>query len=232
MPCKIPMQRGPELRVALVLVVLYLTLGLLQATSILKIDVSATIMDSLIGLLLFAALLFPAAFTGARLAPEAIPTLRALPERASERVAVLRKLSWGILFGAGGFLVNVGLSALFVGLWTAPTTQDYVMEFSLVEKIGASASSGIWEETVFRLFLISAILMVVRHRYLAALAANTAFTLMHLIFQHPPYNIPALTIVFLIGLIYTKAYLDHGLESAIAAHASMNFLSMTLGLLI
>ena len=73
---------------------------------------------------------------------------------------------------------------------------------------------------------------VVRSRLASVISANLLFTLMHVIFQNPPYNLPALIIVFLIGLFYTKCYLDRGLESAVACHAIMNLLVMTLGALL
>lgn len=218
-------------KVAVLLLTFYLAFGFLQVPSYLKIDTTATIPDAMISVILFAALLFPAAYWGAKLSPENLPIISRL---LGHEKTVIRELSRRILpvmgFAVLAFTLNVSLSVLFSWAWIPPTTQDYVLQFSIYDKVVSSVSAGIWEETIFRLFLISAALMIMRRKVPAVLLANLFFTLMHAVFQQPPYNAPALTVVFVIGLIYTKCFLDKGLGSAIACHAAMNLLSMTLGM--
>lgn len=215
-------------KVAAVLVLAYLVFSLLQATSYSKIFHEGTIWDSLFGTFLFAALLFPTSYTGARGSPEQV---RLIPRLFGEGIDTdpIRFIIQAFSFAIIAFALNVSLSLIFGEFWIEPTAQEYVVELTLLEKIGASASAGIWEESIFRLFLISILIIIVKKRIVSVILSNLLFTMLHMVFQSPPYNAPALIIVFLIGLIYTKTYLDHGLESAIACHAAMNFLAMLLG---
>ncbi len=218
------------LKATLVITCVYIALALLQTSSYLKMDEQATMEDAVLGVALFTALLFPAAYFGSREDPGRLPLLmgwlkgsRALSRQAGERI--LPALGLGVI----AFVLNLGLSALFRVIWFPPTTQEYVLRFNILDKIAASASSGLWEETVFRLFLISALCLVLRRRTISLLAANTLFALMHVVLQDPPYNPPALVIVFALGLIYSVSYEKYGLESAALSHGTMNFLAMTLG---
>ncbi len=222
----------PSLETAALLVAAYAVVGLLQTPAYLKIDASAKAQDGLLATMLFAALLFPAAYLGSGLDPKSLPVLsRALRDRGwIEELA--QRLPWTLAFAVVAFVVNVAMSGLFSWAWIAPTTQDYVARFSIFDKVVTALSSGIWEETVFRLFLISAGATLLGKKRVAALAANLLFASMHLVFQNPPYNLPALAVVFTVGLIYTKCYLGKGLESAIACHATMNMLTMTVGMLL
>jgi membrane protease YdiL (CAAX protease family) len=215
-------------KVAFVLVVSYLAFSLLQATSYTKIFPDATIWDSLFGSLLFAALLFPTAYTGAKESPEQVRVIPRLFGR-DPGVGPVGIILPAVSFALIAFVLNVSLSLIFGQFWVEPTAQEYVVELTLLEKIGASISAGIWEESIFRLFLISVLILILKNRMVSVVLSNLLFTLLHVVFQSPPYNAPALVIVFVIGLIYTKTYLDHGLESAIMCHATMNFLAMVLG---
>jgi hypothetical protein len=218
------------LKVTLVITCLYFALGLLQAPTYLKIDEQATMKDALLGVTLFAALLLPAAYFGSREDPDRLPVFHAWLTRSSSWLERTRERILPALgLGAVAFALNLGLSALFRVIWLPPTTQDYVLRFSLLDKIATSASSGLWEETVFRLFLISAFFLLIKNRTISLLAANTLFALMHAVLQDPPYNPPALVIVFALGLIYSASYERYGLESAALSHGVMNFLAMTLG---
>jgi len=218
------------LKVALLLFISYLALGLLQAPSYLKIDPAASIYDPVASAVLFALILFPAAYWGVRINPEYLPILGHLLHRGKARLELfLRPILLALGLGALAFLVNLALSALFTWAGAPPTTQSYVLKFSLFDKVVSSASSGLWEETIFRLFLISVGVVVMRSRISSAILANLLFTFMHVVLQSPPYNPSALTIVFVIGLIYTKCFLDHGFEAAATCHGTMNFLVMILG---
>ena len=222
----------PSLETAALLTAAYVVVGLLQTPAYLKIDSSATLEDGLLATLLFAALLFPAAYLGSRFDPRHLPVLsRAFGGRGwIEELA--QRLPWTLALAVVAFAVNVVMSGLFSWAWVPPTAQDYVARFSIFDKVITALSSGIWEETVFRLFLISAGAALLGRRRVAALSANLLFAAMHLVFQNPPYNLPALAVVFTIGLIYTKCYLDKGLESAMVCHAVMNLLTMTVGMLL
>lgn len=214
------------------LVISYVVVGLLQTPAYLKIDSSATLKDGLLATALFAALLFPAAYLGTGLDPKRVPVLSRGLRGGGTVEELARMLSWTLALAVVAFGINVVLSGLFSWAWIAPTAQDYVARFSIFDKIVTALSSGIWEETVFRLFLIPAGVALLGHKRVASLAANFLFTSMHLVFQSPPYNPPALVVVFAIGLVYTKCYLDKGLESAILCHAAMNLLTMTVGVLL
>lgn len=218
------------MKAAFLLFVSYLVLGLLQAPSYLKIDPAASIYDPVLAAFLFAAILFPAAYWGAILNPRYLPILRRLLDRKrSPPDGIARPLLFAAGLGALAFLLNVSLSAVFTWAGAAPTAQSYVLKFSFFDKVVSSSSAGLWEETIFRLFLISAGIAILKGKTSSALIANLLFTSMHIVFQNPPYNPSALTIVFVIGLLYTKCFLDKGLEAAATCHGMMNFLVMTLG---
>lgn len=221
------------LTAALLLSTSYLILGMLQAPSYLKIDPAASIWDPVAAAILFAIILFPAAYWGARIGPEYLPILGHLLRRGKSRPGpLLRPILFAVGLGTLGFLVNLALSALFTWAGAAPTAQSYVLKFSLFDKVVSSASSGLWEETIFRLFLISVGMAILKNKVSSAILANLLFTFMHVVLQSPPYNASALTIVFIIGLIYTKCFLDHGVEAAATCHGTMNLLVMILGPLV
>ncbi len=225
-------ERGSPAKASLLLLIGYLVFGILQAPSYPKIDPEWTVVDALVGIALFALLLLPAAFTGARLNPDKLPILNGLLGHRLRAKDLASKLLPAILLAFVAFSMNAFLSASFSALGSPPTSQDYILQFTLVEKIAASASSGIWEETIFRLFIISAVLIVMRSRTAAAIISNLLFAAMHVVFQQPPYNLPALVIVFVIGLVYTRCFFSYGLESSVVCHAAMNLLAMTLGLML
>ena len=221
------------LKASLLLLVLYLAFSLLQATSYPKIFPEGTLWDGVTSSILFAALLLPASYMGTKISPDEIPLIsRLFAGNRSRGPRPSRVLLWALTLAAIAFILNVSLSIIFGWAWVEPTAQEYVANLTLAEKIGASISAGIWEETIFRLFLISALLIFIKDRTVSVILANLLFTLMHLVFQSPPYNAPALVIVFTIGLLYSKCYVDNGLESAAVCHAGMNFLAMTLGSLL
>ncbi len=223
----------PELKVALVLLASYLAFGILQVPSYLKMEPPFTLVDSLVSLSLFAALLFPAAYAGSRMNPASVVFIqRLICHGRSVPGHVLRRVLLALVLALLAFCINLGLTALFTRVWTPPTTQDYIHSFNLFDKMAASISSGLWEETIFRFFLFSAALSVLKRRLPAVLLSNLVFTLMHAVFQQPPYNLSALTIVYLLGLVYSKCYTDQGLEPAVICHAAMNLLTMTLGLML
>lgn len=215
---------------ALLIFSAYLVFGLLQAPSYLKIDPETTIWESITSVVIFSGIILPAAYWGARIDPESLPILSGLLGReAPDRRRWLVSLSYGLVLAAIAFLINISLSLAFTEFWAAPTSQDYILDFSILDKVAVAISSGIWEETIFRFFLISALVPLIRSRIGSALVANSLFTVMHVVLQDPPYNLPALTVVFVIGLVYTKCFLDRGVGSAATCHAGMNLLSMILG---
>ncbi len=220
-----------RLETAAVVASAYLVVGLLQTSALLKMDPDATPLDALLASVLFAALLFPTTYLASGIDPERLPMLsRVLRDRRSI-LKLARILPYALGLGVLAFAVNVALSGLLSRVWMPPTTQEYVRDLSILEKFLTALSSGIWEETIFRLFLVSAIFAALGRRTISYLVPNLMFALMHLVFQNPPYNPPALLVVFAIGLVYTKSYLDRGLETAIVCHATMNFLTMTVGML-
>jgi len=205
----------------------YVIFAILQSPSYSKIDPSIGAVDVAYVICSFTLILAPAAYFGLRVDPSRVKlatgTWRNLP------AGIVSFLSPAILAAFVAFLLNAGLSILFAKFWIAPTSQSYVIKFTVLEKIANSASAGIWEETVFRLFLLSSTLALIRSVLGSVILSNTVFTLLHAFLQQPPYNLPALTIVFVIGLVYSMCYLRWGLESAMACHGTMNLLSMTLG---
>lgn len=220
------------LKAAILLLALYLVFSLLQATSYPKIFPEGTIWDGVTSSILFAAILFPASYMGTRISPARLPLISRFFVGNHRGTAPSRVLLGALTLAVVALILNVSLSIIFSWAWVEPTSQSYVANLTLAEKIGASVSAGIWEETIFRLFLISALLVFIKNKIVSVILANLLFTLMHLVFQSPPYNAPALIIVFSIGLLYSKCYVDNGLESAAICHAGMNFLVMILGSLL
>ncbi len=223
------MKTGFAFKSSIILLALYIVFGLLQAPSYLKVDPQASLSESLASVFIFSGILLPCAYWGARIEPEGLPILaNFLEQRKTGMKPVVKTILFGLGFAVLAFAANVIITFLFQEFWLAPTTQDYVLKFSLLDKLTTSISSGIWEETIFRLFLIGALSSLFRTRIGGVLVANGIFTYMHVIFQDPPYNLPALIIVFIIGLVYSRCFLERGLGSAITCHAGMNLLSMLL----
>jgi hypothetical protein len=217
----------------IIIVTSYLVLGLLQIPAYVRTGLALDFWDALGGVLLFGAILLPAAYMGLRLMPEKLPILtRLLKTGEANPREIAAKLAPGLAIAALAFALNISLSALFSQFWIAPTSPEYVSGFLPFDKVVTSFSAGVWEETVFRCFLVGSLLALLKRKAPAALLANLLFTLMHVVLQDPPYNVPALTIVFVIGLTYTKCYLDYGLESAMICHAAMNLFSMVLATLL
>ena len=214
-------------RTAITIVLAYIIFAFLQAPSFSKIDPSAKPADILYFISTFTIILVPAAYFGVKADPGRIRlTSKSWHDLPAFLYSPLLP-ALGLAFLA--FSLNAGLSVLFTKVWTAPTSQSYVLSFNLLDKIANSGSAGIWEEAVFRLFLLSSILALTRSKLVSVTVSDILFTIPHAFLQQPPYNAPALVIVFIIGLIYSFCYLRWGLESAMACHGAMDLFSMTLG---
>jgi hypothetical protein len=104
---------------------------------------------------------------------------------------------------------------------------------SVYDSFVVSLNSGSWEEVIFRLFILSCFLFSFRQLYarlapvwpsvVAILPKALAIVLSSLLFAML-HNVYGFTAGFFGGLLLGLIYIHGGIESAIAAHFSANFL--------
>ncbi|PYS28197.1 MAG: hypothetical protein DMG11_13575 [Acidobacteria bacterium] len=140
-------------------------------------------------------------------------------------------LNYGVL---PGFILGLILWLFFFPYRYSPLVEPRFREMSSVyDSFVISLDSGMWEEVIFRLFILSCFLFSFRHLYsrlaplwpglvsilptaLSIVLSSLLFGLMHTIY--------GFTAGFFGGIFLGLIYMKSGIESAIAAHFCANFL--------
>jgi len=136
-------------------------------------------------------------------------------------------INWGILPGLGIGVINY---LFFFEYRYSPLVIPRIREMKTgYDAFIISLESGITEESIYRLFIMSSMLYLFRRLYTKPKSMwPTALALMmsSLVFglAHNPYGFTA---AFFGGMILGGIYLRSGIESAIAAHFAANFLFFT-----
>jgi len=143
-------------------------------------------------------------------------------------------VNWGIL---PGLIIGVINYLFFFAYRYSPFVIPRIRDMkSGYDAFVLSLESGITEESIYRLLILSSILYLLRRLYsrvkpawpgaVKFLPAGLALVLSSLVFgiAHNPYGFTA---AFFGGMLLGGIYLWNGIESSIAAHFAANFLFFT-----
>jgi membrane protease YdiL (CAAX protease family) len=147
-------------------------------------------------------------------------------------------VNWGIL---PGLIIGVINYLFFFAYRYSPFVIPRIRDMkSGYDAFILSMESGITEESIYRLFILSSILYLLRRLYwklkpswpdsVKFLPWGLALVLSSLVFgiAHNPYGFTA---AFFGGMLLGVIYLCNGIESSIAAHFAANFLFFTVSYL-
>ena len=140
-------------------------------------------------------------------------------------------LNYGVLPGLVLGLINY---LFFFAYRYSPYVTPRIREMSNVyDSFIISLDSGLWEEVVFRLFIMSCFLFSFRHLYsnlkpvwpsaVEVIPVALSLVLSSLLFAMV-HNVYGFTAAFFGGVLLGLIYVRSGIESAIAAHFFANFL--------
>ena len=149
--------------------------------------------------------------------------------------AFLAILNWGIL---PGLVLGVVNYLFFFRYRYSPFVAPRIREMdNFYDAFLLSLDSGVIEEVIYRLFILSSMLFMFQHLYqkikplwptlVFVLPRTMALVLSSLLFALA-HNIYGFTAAFCGGVILGFIYLGGGIESAIAAHFFANFLFYTM----
>jgi hypothetical protein len=147
------------------------------------------------------------------------------------RLTLRDLLNYGVLPGLVLGLINY---LFFFAYRYSPFVAPRIREMSSIyDSFIISLDSGLWEEVIFRLFIMSCFLFSFRHLYaslkfmwpslVAVIPVALSLVLSSLLFAMV-HNVYGFTAAFFGGLLLGLIYLRSGIESAIAAHFCANFL--------
>jgi hypothetical protein len=140
-------------------------------------------------------------------------------------------INYGILPGAVLGVINY---FFFFSYRYSPKVVPRIREISsFYDSFILSFDSGLWEEVIFRLFILSCLIFTFKNLYarvkplwpsvVAVLPVAMAIVLSSLLFAMD-HGIYAFTAAFFGGMLLGMIYLKGGIEGAIAAHFVANFI--------
>jgi hypothetical protein len=140
-------------------------------------------------------------------------------------------INYGVLPGLVLGLINY---LFFFRYRYSPFVTPRIREMdSIHDSFVMSLDTGLWEEVIFRLFILSCFLFSFRHLYsrlapvwpglVSILPKALSVVLSSLLFAMV-HNIYGFTAAFFGGMLLGLIYMQSGIESAMAAHFSANFL--------
>jgi hypothetical protein len=143
-------------------------------------------------------------------------------------------INYGILPGSVLGLVNY---LFFFYERYSPFVDERIREIdSVYDALIVSLDTGVFEEVIYRLFMMSCLLFLFRHLYrglrqiqpklVAVLPPTMAIVLSSLLFAIA-HSVTGFTAAFTGGMMLGLIYFLSGVESAIAAHVAANFLFFT-----
>ena len=151
------------------------------------------------------------------------------PEDCRTRVQAV--INYGLL---PGFILGLLNYLFFFYERYSPFVNNRIREMdSVYDVLLVSLDTAVFEETIYRLFLLSCIVFLFRHLYrnlkhvrprlVSVLPGTMGIVLSSLLFALA-HNVSGFTAAFTGGMILGFIYFRHGVESAIAAHFAANFL--------
>lgn len=167
---------------------------------------------------------------------EPLPVTRAIEQHTRPVRAVLLMLLFAVVIGA--FALVAGSMALGIGqnLFHETARNSEAVAMLPGDKFFAFfallSGAGIFEETTFRLVLVSFFWRLLRRRWLAILLAAAAFGAYHLLPLNGMYTVfwqyPGSQFFssMVIGVVWGYLYAKRGYESTVAAHSLQDFIGV------